>query len=442
MSEKAHWTEKPAFGGAQFAACIYPAFVAYHLTWYCTDVALIPPLVTGVLLFGMRLFGALYDNAVGVFINRTQFRDGKYRPYYKWCAVPYAVSLALLCTMPVTSLAARVVYLAVMLIFCAIFNSVIGTATFAMIPYVAKSDVDRTKFVSFCIVCSILTYILIGTFLPPLVEFLGNGDKRVGFPSAMTLLAILAVPLLFAAYFLLKERHFTVAASTATIRELVTTVTQNRRLLFFFAGYGIYATANGFKNQTTYFYLTYNMERLDLLPVVIFAGLASPLAMQVVIPRLLALARKETLLVVGLFGAAGGSLLMAAAGRNPAALIACVVVYGMFTAVFANLVYAVMASFTDEIMESKSIRMSDVLAATMRFSDRVGIAVTGGMVPLVLWLSGYVAPSLEQLAAGQVAEQSATALAGIKALYIFLTAVGLILAGLAMLQLRKSETTA
>ena len=437
LPEKAGTSEKLALGGAQFASCFLPAFLAYHLMWYCTDVVLISPWATGFLMMLPRMFGACYDNALGLFMNRTHFKDGKFRPYFKWCAIPFAVSLSLLCYMPATSLAGKIVYIVVILLSCELFSAAMITATYAMIPYLAKSDVDRTKFVSFCVACSILSYIVVGSLLLPMADFLGNGDRRIGLPLTLTLLALLATPLHFTAYFCLKERHYTVPSSTPTLNELVTAITQNRRLMLFFAGYGVYIMANGFKSLTTYYYVLYVMGHPKLLPTVLLAGLVSPLVMQPVLPLLLALARKETLIAVGLFGASVASLLMLAAGNHTVALISCVVLYGMFTAITANLVFALMASFSDEILGCKNIPMSDILSATMRFGDRVGIALAGGMAALVLGFCGYVAPTTEQATAGLVAEQSATALAGIKALFILCTAGGLILAGLTILKLRN-----
>ena len=428
-----------ALGGAQFASCFLPAFLAYHLMWYCTDVVLIPPWITGILLMLPRLVGACYDNVLGLFMNRMQFKDGKFRPYFKWCAVPFAVSLSLLCYMPMSSLAGKIAFIAAMLICCELFGTAMVTASYAMIPYAAKSDVDRTKFVSVCVAGSIMSYIVVGSFLLPMVHLLGKGDKWVGLPLTLSLLALVAVPLHLNAYFRLKERHYNVSSSKPFLKDLVKAVSQNRRLLLFFTGYGIYTMANGFKSQTTYYFVTYNMGLPKLLPIIFMAGLLSPLAIQPVLPRLLTLARKETLIMMGLFGASVASFLMLAAGTHPVALIACVVLYGFFTAVNANLVFSLMASFSDEITKNKNIQMSDVLSAIMRFSDRVGTAVAGGIGAVVLGCCGYLAPTAEQSAMGIVVEQSTTALAGIKALYILFTTVGLIFAGLTMFMLRNAR---
>jgi len=439
--EKANLSERFAFGGAQFASCLFPAFTTYYLMGFYTDVALISPWVTGVLLMFLRLIGACNEYVVGLFMNRTRFRDGKYRPYFKWCAVPYAVSLALLCLTPVTSMTGKIAFAAAMLFTCELFSSALSTAAHAMVPYIARGDVDRTRFVSFSNASCILTFIVVGTFLLPIADFFatffGNGNRQVGLPLTLTLFAVIAVPLHLNAYFRLQERHFVVSTRKPAVRELLSAITHNRRLLLFMLGFGVYTIANAFKSQIGWYYVTYNMGRPELLPVVILAGLISPLAMQPVMPRLAARVAKETLIVIGLFGAAASAFLMLAAGNSPAALLGCLVLYGLFTAITANQVYTVMASFADEISSRNEIQMSEILAATTGFTYRAGAAIAIGIASLVLALTGYMTPTPDDAGNLATITQSPTALWGIKALFIFSTAGGMVLAGVIMLKFRS-----
>jgi GPH family glycoside/pentoside/hexuronide:cation symporter len=416
--------EMLSFGGAQFAKSIYMAFSSYYLMAFCTDIVLIPSAVTAVLLFCFKLFSALDIQAIGIFINRMTFKDGKYRPYYKWCALPYAISLAALGLTPDVSITGRVAYFALVLILCDLIWSVLHTASMSMLPYLARDDVSRTKFISFSNGSSILDFIIVGTFMLPMVDIIGGGDKRRGFTLALALLAVISAPLLFNAYFRLKEKHYSPTAGKPAIKDVFLAIGRNRRIVLFLAGFCLYCMADAFKNLTTYYYMSHVMKRPDLLPVVISAGLLSPLAVQPVIPRLLKYAKKETLIVCGLFAASCACLLMLAAGTVPFLLIICVVLYGIFTAVVANLVYTVMASFTDEMLVRQNISMSEILTAAMNLSSNIGAAVSSGAAALVMAAAGYAA---------QASTQPDSVLGSIKALYIFSTAAGMVLAGVVML---------
>ena len=362
-------------------------------------------------------------------MNRMRFKAGKYRPYFKWCALPFAIALAALGLTPEVSPAFRIFYASFMLIVCELTLSTMYMAAMAMLPYFARDDVARTKYVSFGNGSAILAFILVGTLMLPLADFFGGGDRSRGFALALALFAVVAAPLYYNAYFRLKERYYDdTPGKPPAMKDILLAIGRNRRFMLFLAGFCIYYMADSFKNLTTYYYMTYNMGRPDLAPVVIMAGLLSPLAVQPLIPRLLAYARKESLIVIGLFAASCVSLLMLTAGDRPVALIACVVFYGVCTAVVANLVFTVLASFTDEMRKQQNMNVSEILTATMGLSSNVGIAIASGAAPVVMAAFGYSALAVSQ---------TAGALTGIKTLYILCTSAGMAIAGLVMLFFRN-----
>ena len=413
--------EMLSYGGAQFALSIYTAFSTYYLMMFCTDVALIPPAATGALLLCYRLVSVADDPIMGLSINRVRFKEGKYRPYFKWLALPFALGLAAFGLTPGIDPAARVFLAAFTLILCELSRSAMSTASLSMLPYFAKDDATRTKFVSFSNGSAIVSYIAIGTFMLPLAGFLGRGDRSKGFTLTLILFAAIALPLLLNAWFRLKERHYGETPGKPSLGDLVLAIVSNKRFLMFLIGFFLYAMANSFKNQIGYYYVTYNLENPDLLPIVNFAGLISSLAMQPVIPRLLAYAKKESLIIFGVFASSIASLMMLAAGSNPVALIVCFVFYGLFTAIVANLTFAVIASFTDEIRLRRNMNMSEILTASMGLSSNLGLTITSVLAPLAMEMSGYSA---------EASSQAPAALAGFKILFILCTALGLALSGL------------
>ena len=280
---------------------------------------------------------------------------------------------------------------------------------------------------------SILAYILVGTFLLPIAGYFGRGETSRGFMQALALLAVISLPLIFNAYYHLKERFYIEREEKPAISEVFSAIARSRRIMLFMAGLTLYFMADAFKNQTTYYYMTHVMGRPDLLPVVIMAGLISPLVMQPVIPRLLKYAQKEGLIVFGLFAASCACFLMLAAGGRPYALIVCVVFYGVFTAIVANLVFTVMASFSDEVERQQKISMSEILAAIMNLCSNIGGAASGGIAAAAMAACGYSALA---------ASQTTAALTTIKSLYIICTAIGMILSAVVFLSLRGRNTTA
>jgi Na+/melibiose symporter-like transporter len=130
----ANTVEKLSFGGMQFALCIYMAFASYYLMVFFTDVSLIPLTVTASLLLGHRLFSVVCGQGIGLFINRRRFKEGKYRFYFKWFALPFALSLIALGLTSEIDLAYRIIYAGVALMLCEVCWLVLHTASFALLP--------------------------------------------------------------------------------------------------------------------------------------------------------------------------------------------------------------------------------------------------------------------------------------------------------------------
>jgi GPH family glycoside/pentoside/hexuronide:cation symporter len=429
VSERISTSELLSFGGAKFATNVYKAFSAYYLMMFCTDMALFSATVTTVLLLGHRFVSAVGDQVMGLLVNHVSFKDGKYRPYFKWCALPFAVCLAVFSFTPVISVNFRIIFFALSLFTCELCSSALYTASTSMLPYLARDDVNRTKFVSFSNSGAILAFITIGTFLLPLVVFFGGGNKNKGFVLVFTVLAIITAFLHHNAYLNLKERFYVETTRKHAIKDMFSSIIRSKRIVLFLAGYCLYSMADAFKSMTTYYYVTYNMERQDLLPVIILTGLVSPLIMQPIIPKLLTYAKKESLIIGGLFATCCTSLLMLQAGNRPFMLIPCVALYGLFTAVVANLVFTVIASFSDEMRLEQNMNMSEIFAACLSLSSNTGIAVSSGISPMIMGAFGYSA---------QAAIQTTEALFGIKMLYIHCTATGMALSGVFMLAFLKN----
>ena len=428
-SERIKVSELLSFGGAQFASNIYRAFSAYYMMMFCTDMALFPAATTSILLICYHIVSALDDQALALLVNRVRFKDGKYLPYFKWCAAPYAISFTALALTPVINVNYRIIFFIFTLFICEMCSSTLYTVSTSMLPYLTQGDVNRTKFVSFSNSGAILAFIVIGTFLLPLADFFGGGDKNKGFVLVFALFATIAALLHFYAYFSLKERNYVDTSRKRDIKDMFLSVIHNKRIMLFLTGYCIYSMADAFKNMTTYFYVTYNMQRQDLLPIIMLTGLISPLAVQPIIPKLVSYAKKETLIVGGLFTTCCASLLMLAAGSRPFALIPCVALYGLSTGVVANLVFTVIASFSDEIRLGQNMSISEILAACLSLSANIGAAISSGFSPMIMRAFGYSA---------QVAIQTTDALFGIKTLYIHCTATCMALSGIAMLMFRKN----
>jgi Na+/melibiose symporter-like transporter len=146
--------------------------------------------------------------------------------------------------------------------------------------------------------------------------------------------------------------------------------------------------------------------------------------MQPFIPGLLRFMPKEKWMVFGILGGSLVYLAAFAAGKNIAALFICQILYGVFTSINANLIYAVSAGFADETLERNGVNASDIFATMLALASKIGMAVAGGLAPFFMELSGY---------SSNVSVLPNSALIGIKATFFggtlfFLTASWIVMA--------------
>lgn len=86
-------------------------YISSYLKLFMTDVLKIPAMWAGIMLIITRLWDCINDPIWGAMVGkRPPSKDGKYRPYLKWVAVPLGVS-TVLCFLPYHKLTTNTVIL-------------------------------------------------------------------------------------------------------------------------------------------------------------------------------------------------------------------------------------------------------------------------------------------------------------------------------------------
>jgi len=96
-------TQKLAYAAPAFALAVVGIPVYVYIPKFYTDVVGINITVLGYLLFGVRIFDAVTDPAIGFISDRTQTRFGRRRPYIAAGSILVAVAMFLLFNPPTAS---------------------------------------------------------------------------------------------------------------------------------------------------------------------------------------------------------------------------------------------------------------------------------------------------------------------------------------------------
>lgn len=88
---KLSWRERIAFGQIDLAGLLVYNMITVYLSYFLTDVAMIPIGVAGAIMLIARIFDAVDAPIWGVLIDITDTRWGKARPYFLWIIFPFTL---------------------------------------------------------------------------------------------------------------------------------------------------------------------------------------------------------------------------------------------------------------------------------------------------------------------------------------------------------------
>ena len=143
---------------------------------------------------------------MGALADRTRSRWGTYRPYLLWLAVPFGIFGYLTFANPDFDATGKLIYAYITYTLLMTVYTAINVPYSALMGVMTPSPDERTSLSTFRFVGAFSGQLIISMAFLPLVMKLGAGDKGVGFPRAMALLAVVATLMFFATFLTTRER--------------------------------------------------------------------------------------------------------------------------------------------------------------------------------------------------------------------------------------------
>ena len=243
------------------------AVISNYLLYFYTDVYGIPVGVAGTILLVARIIDGVDAPAWGMILDRTRSRWGRYRPWFLWLSVPYAVFGVLTFLTPQLDTRGKVLYSAATYIVCGILYTGINTPVTAILSALTPDPTQRVMLTTYRMIGSKVGVLIVSATALPLVALLGHGNDRRGFMLAMPIFAAAAALLFLVAFRNLEE---VVEPPKEPARILGTfgaisgnwpwTIIALSSFLFWIAFIG--------RISALVYYFTYNLGRKDLVPLV------------------------------------------------------------------------------------------------------------------------------------------------------------------------------
>lgn len=415
LSPKTLWSRRFAYGGGDAACNIVVGMLSSILVLFYTDYVGLNAAIVGTIMLISKFVDGAFALIMGFAANKTRSRYGKYRPWLLWSAVPFAVSLILLFTVPMSTGVIQYIYVFIVynLCTCVFYNAI--NVPYASLSYVMTRDSDELNMLGVIRMCcanigKLMT--VCGTM--SLIRFLG--DSKSSWITTSALLAAAAIVLLLICFFFCEE---TVEFAADTTKEPLTVsfgrVLKNR---YFWASAGFLALQSCFfvagGTSLTYFnkYLLgndgmiYNLLYILETVAMIVSMLLTPLFLK-------KYSKRQVCLASCFIGIAGQLLLLPAPSSMPL-IIVNAALRGACFGPFNSVLY----SFVGETVEygywKDNVRQESLITASCLVGAKIGFGVMTAITTGLLSLSGYISTT-----ADTVQTQPASVLSMITNVYIF-----------------------
>jgi len=193
MAERIGTVEKVGYGLGDLASNLYFQFFNLFLFYYYTDVFGLDPAAVGTMYFIANFWDAVNDPLMGAVADRTRTKQGRYRPYLLWFAVPYGVFGYLLFANPDFGPTGKLLYAWSTFILFKMVYTAINVPYSALMGVITDDAEDRVALSTFRFLGAFGGGFLVSLLVRPLVAAFGGGDEVVGFQWTMGVFGVASV---------------------------------------------------------------------------------------------------------------------------------------------------------------------------------------------------------------------------------------------------------
>jgi melibiose permease len=427
MSDKITLQTKLSYGlgalGKDFACA--PIYI--FLMFYFTDVAGLSAAFVGTIFLAARIIDAVTDPMMGVIVDNTRSKFGKFRPWIVIGTMLNAIVLVGLFSTHMFEGTTLYIYAAAAYILWGLTYTIMDIPYWSMIPALSSERQEREKLVVWPRLFASLAWFITGTYGLHIVGELGNGNQGDGFFNVAMLIAVLFVMSAFLIARNVKEKAAPANAKPAekfSFKDVLTIIGKNDQLKALIGTVLSFQIANLLVGGFAIYYFSYALGNPELFPVYMAVAGAAEVAGVFLFPRIAAFLPRKLLWPIACgFPVLSCVLLLVMGFIAPANAI----MIGMagaaikFGVGIANALQTVMLADVVDYGEHKTGRRSEsVIFSVQTMLVKFAGAAGGFIVGVGLSVVGYV-PNVEQ---------SASTIMGLEFMMIGLPAIMMTISGL------------
>ena len=399
-------------------ALLLNAVLATYLNVYYTDVLNLTGVWGGMFLMIFpivsKIIDAITNVIMGYIIDRTKTKQGKARPWLLLSAPLVAITGILLFTVPTGNETVQVIWIMVSYnLFYSLAYTIFNMSHNLMVPLSTRNTTQRGNLSVFNQIATIMMSGILVALVFPMVIMPMLGVDKAKWIFVMSLLSILAFPLILLEYYFTKERVTEETADdneTISFKEQLKVIFTDKYMIIIYAYFLIYTIGTSFKNLGLVYFCNYVLgtynDGITQTLVSVIGGIPMGIGIFAVWPLAKKFGKRNVTLAGFILYAIGGVICWIA----PTNMV--IVLIGQFIKNIGGLpcAYVFMALFADVLdhVEWKSrLRCDGIAMSVYNIIAVASVGICTGIFNMMLASAGYVAPTLNAAGETVAAVQSA-----------------------------------
>ena len=348
---KLTFREKYSYGIGALGKDLAYAIVSTYLMVYFTDAVGLNPAFVGTLFLVARLWDAVNDPAMGMLVDNTRSKFGKFRPWIFIGTVLNALVIVFLFRKPDLEGLPLYAYFSIMYILWGMTYTIMDIPYWSMIPSLTSSKEEREQVAVIPRIFASTAWLIMGTFGLSIIKKLGNGNVVKGYSAFAVVIAVVFVIATIITCLNVKERVETPKnAEKVSFKQTLNIIRKNDQLVVFIGivlGMNLIMQISG---SMAIYYFTYVVGKESLFSVYqAFAGIAE-ISGLVLLPILTKKIGREDVFKFGSILPIAGFLLLFVAG-----------IVAPQNALFIGMAGAILKLGSGFLLGSTTIMLADVV---------------------------------------------------------------------------------
>lgn len=418
--KKLSWNSKLSFGLGAFGKDAVYAIVSTFLLYFLTDVKGVAPAFVGTLFLVARIFDAANDPIMGVIVDNTRSKFGKFRPWIMLGTVLNSIVLVFLYLNVGLSGKAYAAYIAVLYILWGLTYTIEDIPYWSMVPALSDDANEREQISSIPRFFASLAWLVVGSGGFAIIGFLGKGDEATGFSRFAMIIAIIFIVTATITCINCKEVHeISHTAEKTSIKKMFEILFKNDQVLvvlgialFFNLGYQL-------ENSFATYYFKYVAGSTNGALFSVYTGVAgiAQMVTLALFPSISAkIGRGVAYLIAALSQVGGFALLLISGYAFPTNALMVGVSSAIINIGIGFMLVLVTVSLADVVDYGEykfNTRNESIIFSTQTFVVKLAGALSGFISGIGLQIIGYVADK----------QQSETTIMGMRVLMLIIPAI-------------------